>query len=106
MSDIKINNDVFSTMETSIQLSTGKLCSIYILLDVSKYPDYYKKLISLYENTQTFNIDTNKIRAIGCVIKTVDIDFGRTMGLNVRCSEIITDITMVRRDEIITSILK
>jgi hypothetical protein len=106
MSKIKIEKEEYDTIECSIQLSSGKWCNIYLLLDIAKYPIYYKDFIDFYENRKIFNIDSDKLRALNCIIKTVDIEFGRTIGLNIRCEDIITDLTSIRRDELITSILK
>lgn len=101
---IKIGDNIIDVNDINIQLTIMKHATIYIELDISKNIKYYEYFINLYENREVFNINSSKFTALGCRIKTMDIEFKSKMNLNIICDLLDPDI-VDRRDNLIEQIL-
>ena len=103
---IRIDGQVFDVEEASVQLSMGSHATMYISLDILKYPSYSNYFIRLYESAKQFNLTAHKFEAIGSNITQIDIDFNSKMNLSIRADILETKNTQKRREEIIDDILK
>ena len=102
---IKIAGDIFYTKECDVQLSMEKWATLYLSLDISAYPKYYDEFVAMHEVRKTFDMTTISFSAIKCRIKTLDIDFGKSISMCIRCEELDTHDMSVRRDGLIDDIL-
>ena len=105
MKAIKINDETICVEECSIQLSTEKHATIYMSFDTSKSPNSYDIFLNLYESRTVFDISHPNFDANKSIIKTIDIDFGSRMSINLRCSELITKDLAHHRAEIIDELI-
>ena len=105
MNAIKINDETICAEECSIQLSLENHASIYISFDTAKFPNSHDMFLNLYENKTVFNISHSNFDANKSVIKTIDIDFGKRISVNIRCTELITKDISHHRNEIIEELI-
>jgi len=123
---IKIDNDVFHVDDVSVQLSMGSHASIYLSIDISKYPSYKDYFIKKYDAQNStsgqvlqsnsnglptwttmikFDMISSKFIAKGCIIKSIDTDFTTKINLNIKCDMLETADLQGRREERIEDIL-
>jgi hypothetical protein len=105
MNWIKIGENIFEIKDISVQLSLMKHATIYLEIDIAKFPTHYDYFIDKYENRKIFDIHSSKFMAQGCRIKTIDIEFKSKLNLNIICDILDPDISE-RRDHLIEEILK
>lgn len=102
---IKISDKIFYILECDVQLSIENWAIMYIKLDIKNHPEYYDEFISLYDGRKIFQISTIKFKSKMSHIKTIDIDFNRTMSITIRCEKIDVYTKSDIRDGIIGDIL-
>lgn len=102
---IKIEDKTFDVMECETQLSFENWAIMYLKLDIKNHPEYYDEFISLYDARKIFQISTVNFKSSVSHIKTIDIDFNRTMSMSIRCEKIDIYSKSDRRDDIIDDIL-
>jgi len=105
MNWIKIADKTFYLKECDIQLSFESWAIMYLKLDIEKYPEYYDDFISLYEAKRIFEIYTIKFTSNKSYIKTIDIDFNKSISMSIRCENLDIHNTSDRRDGLIDDIL-
>ena len=105
MKAIKINDETICVEECSIQLSTEKHATIYMSFNTVKSPSSYDIFLNLYESRTVFDISHPNFDANKSIIKTIDIDFGKRISVNIRCSELVTKDIAHHRGEIIDELI-
>jgi hypothetical protein len=98
---IKIEGETFYIENISIQYTLFKYSNILIEIDIKKY-DYYSFFINVYDNNRIFNMNfsnevakelDDKYLAVGCHIKTMDINFNTKINISIVCDKLKTDIS-------------
>lgn len=101
---IRIGDNIINVSDINVQLTIMKHATIYVELDISKYPEYYDYFIEKYENKNIFTISSRNFVGMGCRIKTLDIEFKVKMNLTIVCDLLDPDI-IDRRDILIEQLL-
>ena len=109
MTNIKIDNDYFEIMESSVEFSTGTHATIYIRIDITNQPNYLRYFTKMYEDQKTtlkkFTCMASEFEALGCIIKSIDTNFKSIVNLTLRCDLLNLRDIQTKRDEIIEDIL-
>lgn len=109
MTNIKIDNDYFEIMESSVEFSTGAHATIYIRIDITNQPNYLRYFTKMYEDQKTtlkkFTCMAREFEALGCIIKSIDTNFKSIVNLTLRCDLLKLRDIQTKRDEIIEDIL-
>lgn len=103
MSYIRIDKDVFEVTDISIQTSICSHATIYISLDIQKYPNCINYFSNIYDNLISFDLIGYSFICHNSMIKALDIEFNKIMNLTIRC-DVLKDVSD-RRDEVIEKIL-
>ena len=122
---VKIGDDIFHIEDGSVQLSMGSHASIYLSVDISKYPSYKDYFIKKYDAQNSsgqllssdsnglpswtpvvkFDMMSSKFVERGCMIKSIDTDFTTKINLNIKCDLLETADLQGRREERLEDIL-
>ena len=102
---IKISGTTYYVVECDVQLSMESWASMHMRIDLRSHPSYYDDFIDLYEKGSSFSICAKRFSASVCRIKSIDIDFGKSMTLAIRCEKLDAHDISERREGIIDDIL-
>ena len=102
---LKVDNTIINTDSINCQLTLDEGATIYLEIDIEKYPDYSNFFIDKYENNKKFSIESSNYSALGCYIKRIDILFNKKISMDITCEKIDTDVSK-RSDKIISDILE
>ncbi len=102
---VKIDDELFYILESSVQLSFGSHANLDIKIDKSTHPEYQDLIFNKYEEGKKISIIKNSIfLAKGCLIKSIDVDT-KQLNVSLRCDILDPVDTSERRDEIIDEVL-
>lgn len=99
---VKIDDEIFYTKNTSVQLTIGSHATIEISVENRKdYSDFFFKK---YDSGVKFNLIGKQFDAKGVHIKRIDIDSNQ-INISLRCDILDNRDISERREEIINDIL-
>ena len=106
MKQLKIKEKVFFYHQMSIQPTLSSQATIYLDLDLNKYPLYKDFFFNLYDSRERFNISTNRIIANDNSISYLDYDTKKSkLSLEIQTDLLIFININERRSDIIDDIL-
>lgn len=106
MSWIKIDGKVFEYRTCLSQLSINAHVAIYVDFDLVRFPEYEKELLSIYDNKyEDIIIETVKYIGYGCKMKTLDINFNKSISISIDSQYIDLANIQERRDQNLEELL-
>lgn len=106
---IKIDNEIFEIVESSVEFTTGVHATIYIKFDITNHNEYLTHFTKMFEeqklSMKKFTTVSNEFQALGCIIKSIDTNFKTVVNLTLRCDLLNLRDLETRRNEIIDEIL-
>lgn len=106
MSWVKIDNQIFEYRSSSSQLSINAHVSIYLDFDLIAHPEYERELLSIYDSKyEDMIIETVKYIGYGCKMKTLNINFNKSISISIDSDYIDLANIQERRDQNLEELL-
>lgn len=102
---VKFDNDLFYYKSVDVQLSIDDGGDVDFEFDISKYPEYKKTIIKLFDNTILFDLTLPRCKGERSFIKMMNIDNDK-MVLYIRCNKILHVNAKDHRNKVIGEILE
>ena len=103
---IKIENKVFEIISCYTQLTIGSHSTMYVDFNLEDHPQYEKDLLYIYDQKlNNISIETKNYVARGCKMKTLGVNFNKSLSLTISSEFIDMADIKERRDRNLEEVL-